>query len=336
MRVVVTGGAGFIGGNLLYEWARTHPEDELVTIDALTYAGHLTTIRPLIDARRVAFVRADIADAPAMRGALEGADLLIHLAAESHVDRSIAAPAPFVRTNVVGTQVLLDAARENDVGRVHHVSTDEVFGSLPLSKDGAAFDETSRYDPRSPYAASKAGADHLVRAYHHTYGLPVTLSNGGNNYGPYQHPEKLIPRAVTRLLDGGRVPVYGAGLNVRDWIHVVDHCRALDLIAHRGTPGATYLVGARCERTNLEVLRAILQHLQLPEERLEHVADRPGHDLRYALDPGRLERELGWSPSIPFEEGIRATVDWYRANRAWWEPLLPRDPSPSPGAAPAS
>jgi dTDP-glucose 4,6-dehydratase len=322
VRVLVTGGAGFIGANLLHYWHREHPADELVAIDALTYAGNLGSIRPLIDAGAVRFVHGDIAEPAAVRPATAGVDLLIHLAAESHVDRSIATPAPFVRTNVVGTQVLLDAARAAGIGRFHHVSTDEVYGSLPLDRPDARFGPSSPYDPRSPYSATKAGADHLVRAYAHTYGFAATISNCGNNYGPLQHPEKLIPNTITRALRGERVPVYGDGRNVRDWIHVEDHCRALDRIGHDGVPGRTYLVGASAERSNLEVVRAILAALKLPESRIEFVADRPGHDRRYALDAGATTQELGWRPTRSFEEGLRATVDWYGAHRAWWEPLL--------------
>jgi dTDP-glucose 4,6-dehydratase len=333
VRVLVTGGAGFIGANLLHHWHREHPDDELVTIDALTYAGNLGSIRPLLDTKAVRLVHGDIADPAAVRSAIPGADLVVHLAAESHVDRSIATPAPFVRTNVVGTQVLLDAARDAGVGRFHHVSTDEVFGSLPLERPEERFGPGSPYDPKSPYSATKAGADHLVRAYAHTYGLVATISNCGNNYGPFQHPEKLIPNTITRALGGARVPVYGDGQNVRDWIHVEDHCRALDRIVHDGVPGRTYLVGASAERSNLEVVRAILAALKLPESRIEFVADRPGHDRRYALDAGATTRELGWQPARSFEEGLRATVDWYVAHRAWWEPLLAAPSRPLKGWA---
>jgi len=318
VRVLVTGGAGFIGANLLHEWSTLHPDDELVTVDALTYAARLDSIQPLIEAGRVRFLHQDITDPPRMLEAARGCDLIIHLAAESHVDRSIAEPAPFVRTNVVGTQVLLDAARSADVGWFHLVSTDEVFGSLPIDRPDLRFSEGSRYDPRSPYSASKAAADHLARAYHHTYGLRVTLSNCGNNYGPFQHPEKLIPRAITRLLSGAKVPVYGRGANVRDWIHVRDHCHALDLITHRGQAGRTYLVGAGNERTNLDVVQQILEILGLSRERIEFVPDRPGHDLRYALDTREIRDQLGWRPTIPFEQGLRETVDWYRAHPEWW------------------
>ncbi|HEV2520204.1 MAG TPA: dTDP-glucose 4,6-dehydratase [Thermoplasmata archaeon] len=329
MRVLVTGGAGFIGANLLYAWRERRPDDELRTLDALTYAGHLASIRPLLGAGGVRFLHGDIRDKTIVEDAMRDVELVVHLAAESHVDRSIDAPGGFVRTNVLGTQVLLEAARKADVGRFHHVSTDEVFGSLPIDRPDLKFTAETRYDPRSPYSASKAGSDHLVSAFFHTYGLKTTLSNCGNNYGPYQHPEKLIPLAITHLLRGEKVPVYGDGRNVRDWIHVRDHANAILEIALRGVPGRTYLVGAGQERSNLEVVRAVLAALELGEDRIEFVPDRPGHDRRYALDAQPLERELGWRPSVTFETGIRQTVEWYREQRAWWEPLLTK-------AAPAS
>jgi dTDP-glucose 4,6-dehydratase len=334
MRVLITGGAGFIGSNLVRMWVDRRPDDEVVVLDALTYAGHLESIQPVLDAGHATFVRGEIGDAPLVRRLMTGVDLVVHLAAESHVDRSIGDPAPFVRTNVLGTQVLLDGARLANVPRFHHVSTDEVFGSLALEPRSSKFEPSSPYDPRSPYSASKAGSDHLVRAYHHTYGLPVTLSNCGNNYGPFQHPEKLIPLAITRLLDGGRVPVYGDGKNVRDWIHVRDHASALMEIARRGRPGATYLVGADEQRSNLEVVRTILGALGLGEERIEFVPDRPGHDRRYALDARLLREELGWRPAIPFSEGVRDTVAWYRDHRSWWAPLRgPGAAGPAPAKA---
>ncbi len=337
MKVLVTGGAGFIGANLLHLWSARHPDDELATLDALTYAGHLSSIQPLLDSGRVRFLRGDIADPDAARDALRGCELVVHLAAESHVDRSISGPAPFLRTNVLGTGILLEAARLEDVTRFHHVSTDEVFGSLPLEGTPERFRPDRRYDPRSPYSASKAAADHLVRAYHHTYGLPVTISNGGNNYGPFQDPEKLVPKAITRLLAGRTVPIYGDGRNVRDWIHVRDHCEALDQISHRGRVGSTYLVGADSERSNLDLVRTILESLGLGMERIEFVADRPGHDRRYALDASATTEELGWRPSIPFTEGIHQTVAWYRAHPDWWGPLLPgADPPRVPSGRPAS
>lgn len=322
MRVVVTGGAGFIGSNLLHYWAERHPKDELVTLDLLTYAGHRSSIEDLEKEGRLTFVHGDVSDPKVVRSSFRGADLVLHLAAESHVDRSISDAAPFLKTNVLGTYQVLEAARALDLPRVHLVSTDEVFGSLPLGEKDRRFDANTRYAPRNPYSASKAAADHLGRSYHETYGLPVTLSNCGNNYGPYHHPEKLIPLAITRLLAGEKVPVYGDGLNVRDWIYVEDHCSALEAIALRGTPGATYLLGAEEERSNLDVVRGLLRIFGKGEEAIQFVPDRPGHDRRYAIDPRAAQKALGWKPSVKFEAGLEQTVRWYREHRAWWEPLL--------------
>lgn len=321
MRVVITGGAGFIGSNLVHLWAKTHPEDDLVVFDLLTYAGRRESLADLEGSAHYRFVRGDVADPEAVRSALRGAELVVHLAAESHNDRAIRDPAPFVRTNVVGTATLLEACRALDIPRLHHVSTDEVFGSLDLA-DGARFTDESPYRPRGPYSASKAAADHLVRAWSVTYGLRATLSNCGNNYGPFQFPEKLIPLAVTRLLTGGRVPLYGDGLHVRDWIYVDDHCRALDAVCHRGRPGTTYLVSAESEVANREVVAEVLRALHAPPTAVERVADRPGHDRRYALDPSRLKSELGWTARVPFPEGIARTVAWYREHPDWWRPLV--------------
>ncbi len=322
MKVALTGGAGFIGSNLAHYWRRVHPDDELVVVDALTYAGHRESIRDLETSRQFRFIRADLRDSSPLEEAVRGSDLLIHLAAETHNDRAVADPMPFVRTNVEGTAVLLEATRRLDIPRFHHVSTDEVFGSLPLGTPDR-FDESSPYQPRSPYAASKAAGDHLVRAWNETYGLPVTLSNCSNNFGPFQHPEKLIPLAITRLLGGGKVPVYGDGLNVRDWIHVDDHCTAIDAVCHRGRIGTTYLVSAGCELPNLEVVRRILRQFGKGEDSIEYVKDRPGHDRRYALDSRRLRDELGWTPAHSFDEALSSTVEWYRSNAAWWQTLLP-------------
>ncbi len=321
MRVVITGGAGFIGSNLVHYWHAHHPDDEIVVLDALTYAGRRESLAELLDGRTVRLVEADVGDAPAVLAALRGAELVLHLAAETHNDRAIRDPLPFVRTNVVGTSVLLEACRKADVRRLHHVSTDEVYGSLALD-DPQRFLETSSYRPRGPYSASKAGADHLVRAWQETYGLGTTISNCGNNYGPRQFPEKLIPLAITHALRGRRVPVYGDGRHVRDWIHVDDHCAALEAVALRGRIGSTYLVSAECERSNLEVVRQVLAALGREDLPIEFVADRPGHDRRYALDPQRLREELGWRARLSFEEGIRSTVRWYADHESWWAPLL--------------
>ncbi len=323
MRILVTGGAGFIGANLLRLLSNEHPEDQLTTIDALTYAGHRESVRDLEKSKKLRFVHADIRSREAVDPLVKESDLVIHLAAESHVDRSISDAMPFLETNVLGTGVLLEAARRHDLARFHLVSTDEVMGSLPLDRPEVKFDRRTPYDPRSPYAASKAAADHLARAYFHTYRLPVTISNCANNFGPYHHPEKLIPLAITHLLRGKRVPIYGDGKNVRDWIYVEDHGRAVDLVARKGTPGETYLIGAECERSNNEVVHQILKILGKGGESLEYVPDRPGHDRRYAIDPSFLRDSLGWKPRYSFEESLRRTVEWYVQNRAWWEPLLP-------------
>lgn len=321
MKILVTGGAGFIGANLLYLLSTTRPDDEIVTIDSLTYAGHRESIRSLEDSGRVKFVKGDIRSKKDVERAMKDAHTVVHLAAETHVDRSIADAAPFLETNVLGTWVLLEAGRKMDVKRFHLVSTDEVYGSLPLEPKELKFTLSTPYAPKSPYAASKAAADHLARAYFNTYGVPLTISNCSNNYGPYQHPEKLIPLAITNLLGGKKVPLYGDGLNVRDWIYVEDHCRAIDLIMSKGVFGETYLVGAGNELSNVEVLRAILRLLRKDEGMIEHVPDRPGHDRRYAIDPTHIQEKLGWKPMFTFEESLARTVDWYVKNQDWWRPI---------------
>jgi dTDP-glucose 4,6-dehydratase len=339
-RIIVTGGAGFIGSALVRMLVRDTPHRVLV-VDKLTYAANLASLAPVARDPRYEFVRADICDRESMRGLFKRVqpNLVMHLAAESHVDRSIDGPAEFVTTNVVGTCTLLEIALDHWRGlkgearenfRFHHVSTDEVFGSLGV--DGS-FDEESPYRPNSPYAASKAAADHFARAFHHTYGLPLVLSNSSNNYGPFQFPEKLIPLAILNALEGKRIPVYGRGENVRDWLFVEDHARALLLIAERGRPGESYNVGAAGERKNIEVVRAICAILDeiAPDKKIgarerlvEFVADRPGHDLRYAIDAAKIHGELGWQPGESFESGLRKTVAWYLENRGWWEPIRAR------------
>ena len=322
MRVVITGGAGFIGANLVHYWRKAHPSDRIVVLDALTYAGVRNSIQDLIESKAIDFVLGDVADRVVAGDVLRNADLVVHLAAESHVDRSIAESAPFLHTNVIGTHALLELARKLDLPRFHHVSTDEVFGSLPLEPTSLRFDLTTPYNPRSPYAASKAASDHLVRAFYHTYGLSATISNCGNNYGPYQHPEKFIPNFITRLIQGRTVPLYGNGSNVRDWIHVEDHCGAIDLICRKGRVGETYLIGAGEELSNREVTLRLLRTFGRPESDIEFVRDRPGHDLRYSIDPSFLSSSLGWRPRISFGEGLPRTIEWYRQNEAWWKPLL--------------
>ncbi len=305
-----------------------HPEDEIVVFDGLTYAGRRESLVDLERLPMFQFVQGDICNPQEVESALAGADMVVHLAAESHNDRAVRDPMPFVRTNVEGTATLLEACRKLDVPRFHHVSTDEVFGSLAL--DGTdKFTEESPYRPRGPYSASKASADHLVRAWFETYGLPVTLSNCSNNFGPYQYPEKLISLSITRLLTGGKIPLYGDGLHVRDWIFVEDHCEALDMIAHHGRPGRTYLVSAEMELSNIDLIHRILRYFGRGEDAIEKVRDRPGHDRRYALDSHFLREELGWQPTHNFDSALRLTIEWYRRHEAWWRPLLPSLSSPS-------
>jgi dTDP-glucose 4,6-dehydratase len=337
-KILVTGGAGFIGSALVRHLI-ANTDHEVLNIDKLTYAGNLASLAKVENHPRYRFLKADICDAPAVRRALEGfqPDVITHLAAESHVDRSIDRPDTFIQTNIVGTFVLLSEAVSywRDLGesakesfRFHHISTDEVFGSLGES---GLFTETTPYEPRSPYSASKASSDHLVRAWGHTYGLPVLVTNCSNNYGPYHFPEKLIPLMIVRALAGEPLPVYGHGLNVRDWLHVEDHARALVRVFEAGSPGETYIIGGHAERTNLEVVKAVCASLDqmAPRqngrsyvEQIIHVADRPGHDQRYAIDPSKLEADLGWKAQMSFESGIEATTRWYLENDSWWKPIL--------------
>lgn len=352
-RLLVTGGAGFIGANFVHHWARTQPTDRIVVIDALTYAGCRANLDPVRNHAPLRFVQGDIRDVDLVETLLraEDIDTIVHFAAESHVDRSIAGPDAFIETNVVGTHALLKTARRvwlQERGgyphRFHHVSTDEVYGSLGPQDPG--FNESTPYAPNSPYSASKAGSDHLVRAYTHTYGLAATISNCSNNYGPYQFPEKLIPLMIIHAITGKPLPVYGDGLNVRDWLHVSDHCRAIELILQRGRAGETYNVGGNGERNNCEVVRRLCEVVdarfaadaalarrfpRAPAARgaptasaIQFVTDRPGHDRRYAIDAHKIQRELAFDPAYAFEAGLAATVDWYLANGDWWLALLPR------------
>lgn len=316
MKILVTGGAGFIGSNFIHHILGTYPEDEVVNLDALTYAGNLENLAAWKDDPRYRFVKGSITDSSVVEALIAECDAVVHFAAESHVDRSIMDPGIFLETNVRGTYVLLEAARKYSK-RFHHVSTDEVFGSL--APDDAPFDEATPYDPRSPYSASKAASDHLVRAYFHTYGLPMTISNCSNNYGPYHFPEKLIPLAITNLIEGKSVPVYGDGMQVRDWLHVADHCRAIDLVLRQGKIGETYCVGGDGERSNIWIVEKLLELLAKDESSIEYVKDRAGHDRRYAIDFGKIERELGWQPTVTLEEGLAQTVDWFRENETWWK-----------------
>ncbi len=315
MRLLVTGGAGFIGSNFVRHVLENHGEYEIVNLDKLTYAGNLENLNGLENDPRHRFIHGDICDPVTVDDILEnGVDAVVNFAAESHVDRSILEAAEFVRTNIQGTQVLLDASRRHKVGRFLQVSTDEVYGSLGST---GCFTEKTALAPNSPYAASKASADLLVRSYHHTHGLPAVVSRCSNNYGPYQFPEKLIPLLITNALAGLPLPIYGDGLYVRDWIHVRDHCAALDTVLQKGRDGEIYNVGSRQEMPNIEIARLILATLNKSEDLITHVKDRPGHDRRYAIDPSRIESELGWRPQIPFTLGMRETIAWYQRNSAW-------------------
>jgi dTDP-glucose 4,6-dehydratase len=319
MKILVTGGAGFIGSNFIHYWLKEHEEDEIINFDALTYAGNLDNLLDIENNPHYQFVKGDITDEEAVNEVVKGVDLIVHFAAESHVDRSISNSADFVHTNVEGTRILLEAAKNNGLIRFHHISTDEVFGSLKPGEE--KFNEETPYNPRSPYSASKAASDHLVRAYFHVHNLPVTISNCSNNYGPYQYPEKIIPLFITNLLEGKKLPVYGRGENIRDWIHVDDHNRGLDLIIHKGLPGETYCLGGGNEKSNMEITREILEIMGKDENMIEYVSDRRGHDFRYAIDFTKAERELGFKPQIDFLSGLKATVSWYMENEAWWKKI---------------
>ncbi len=324
MKILVTGGAGFIGGNFIHYMVDKHPEDMIVNLDLLTYAGNLETLKPVEKKPNYRFVRGDIADRKFIFELFEREkfDVVINFAAETHVDRSITGPEIFVKTNVLGTTTLLDASKQFGVKRYHQVSTDEVYGDLPLDRPDLFFTEETPIHTSSPYSSAKASADLFVLAYHRTFGLPVTVSRCSNNYGPYQFPEKLIPLMISRALNDETLPVYGEGLNVRDWLHVYDHCVAIDLIVRNGRVGEVYNIGGHNERTNMEVVRAILRALGKPESLIRHVEDRKGHDRRYAIDPRKIETELGWVPTYHFETGILETIQWYLDNKDWWEHII--------------
>jgi len=323
MNLLVTGGAGFIGSNFILYWLKRYPEDKIVNLDKLTYAGNIENLKDVEDNKNYKFVKGDICDGELIDDLMknENIDVVVHFAAESHVDRSILDPAPFIKTNIIGTYTLLEAALKNKIKRFHHVSTDEVFGSLALNSK-EKFNENTPYAPRSPYSASKASADHLVRAYYYTYNLPVTISNCSNNFGPYQFPEKLIPLAITNILEGKKVPIYGDGLYVRDWLFVEDHCTAIDLIIHKGKIGKTYLIGGMTEDiSNINVVRKILKIMGKGEEWIEFVKDRPGHDRKYRIDWSKINKELGWYPKHDFDSALKLTVDWYTKNQDWWKKI---------------
>lgn len=319
MKLLITGGCGFIGSNFVHFILENYSDWEVTNLDALTYAGNVENIKRWEGDARYRFIKGDICDAGIVAKAMNGVEAVVHFAAESHVDRSIIDPSVFVRTNVLGTQVLLNEALRIGVKRFHHVSTDEVFGALQLGD--RAFNETTSYAPHSPYSASKAGADHLVRAYHDTYGLPITISNCSNNYGPYHYPEKLIPLAITNVLQGKKVPVYGRGEQVRDWLYVTDHCCAIDMILRKGKVGETYCIGGDNQPSNLEIIKKILSILGKDEGMIEFVPDRAGHDFRYDIDYGKIKNELGWTPSVSLSEGLEQTVTWFLENTGWWESL---------------
>jgi dTDP-glucose 4,6-dehydratase len=321
MRLLVTGGCGFIGANFIRAHLREFPDDFVVNLDVLTYAGNPENLADVEEHSRYGFIRGDIADAKLV-GALfdeNGFDAVVNFAAESHVDRSIEDPQLFLRTNILGTQVLLDAARRHNVSRFLQVSTDEVYGSL--GSEGA-FSETTPLSPRSPYSASKAAADMLVQAYHHTFNMPVLITRCSNNYGPHQYPEKLLPLTIINALHDRELPVYGDGMQRREWLHVSDHCRAVEMVLKHGRFGEVYNVGGVNEKPNLEVLRAMLKLVGKPESLIRHVTDRPGHDRRYAIDATKIRCELGWEPQLSFEDGLALTVKWYLENRSWWEKII--------------
>lgn len=321
MKLLITGGAGFIGSNFIIYWLREHPRDQVINLDKLTYAGNLDNLEIVKKNSNYSFVKGDICDPKAVSEAIKGVETVVHFAAESHVDRSISGPAVFIETNVIGTQVLLDASMKNNVKHFHHISTDEVFGSIKL-EDTNKFSERTNYNPRSPYAASKAASDYLVRAYYHTYGLAITITNCSNNFGPFQYPEKFIPLAITNILEGKKVPVYGDGLYVRDWLYVEDHCRAIDLVLNKGKMGQTYCVGGlTSDISNLEVVKKIIKFLGKTEDMISYVKDRPGHDRKYSIDWSKIKNELKWEPKHNFDSWLEKTVEWYKTNTSWWKKI---------------
>ena len=324
MTVLVTGGAGFIGSNFVYYMLAKHPEDRIVCVDCLTYAGNLVTLTGAMEDPGFKFYKTDITDRPGIYEifAAEKPDIVVNFAAESHVDRSIEDPEIFLKTNILGTQILMDACREYGVRRFHQVSTDEVYGDLPLDRPDLFFTEQTPIHTSSPYSASKAAADLLVFAYYRTYGLPITISRCSNNYGPYHFPEKLIPLMIVNALADKPLPVYGKGENVRDWLYVEDHCKAIDRIIRDGKPGEVYNVGGHNEMRNIDIVRLICRELGKPETLITYVADRKGHDLRYAIDPAKINRELGWAPETKFEDGIKKTIRWYLDHKEWWQGII--------------
>ena len=324
MNIVVTGGAGFIGSNFIYYMLENHPDDKIICYDKLTYAGNLETLEKAQSNKNFKFIKGDISNREEVEKLFieEKPDVIVNFAAESHVDRSIEEPELFLKTNIIGTSILLDACKKFGIKRFHQVSTDEVYGDLPLDRPDLFFTEKTNLHTSSPYSASKASADLLTMAYGRTYNIPITISRCSNNYGPYHFPEKLIPLMIINALNDKKLPVYGEGLNVRDWLYVEDHCSAIDLILQNGKVGEVYNIGGHNERSNIEVVETILHILGKPETLIEHVTDRKGHDLRYAIDPTKIEEELGWTPKTSFSDGIRKTIDWYLENKSWWEKII--------------
>jgi dTDP-glucose 4,6-dehydratase len=318
MKLLITGGCGFIGSNFIHYILNKYKDYQIINLDALTYAGNLENLKDIENDSRYKFVKGDIADKNIVDELMKDCDIVVHFAAESHVDRSILDSSAFIHTNIIGTHNLLECARKYN-RRFHHVSTDEVFGSLELN--WPSFTEKTPYDPRSPYSASKAASDHLVRAYFHTYNLPITISNCSNNYGPYHFPEKFIPLAITNLLEGKKIPIYGTGENVRDWLYVKDHCEAIDVIIHNGKIGETYCIGGDSEKTNKEIALKILEIMGKTQEEIEYVTDRPGHDKRYSIDFSKIKEKLEWQPKIDFIDGIKKTIEWYQNNESWWKSI---------------
>lgn len=324
MTIIVTGGAGFIGSNFVFYELEKHPEDRVVCIDKLTYAGNLSTLAPVMDKPNFRFVKMDICDREGIDRLFEEEkpDIVVNFAAESHVDRSIENPEIFLQTNIIGTSTLMDACRKHGITRYHQVSTDEVYGDLPLDRPDLFFTEETPIHTSSPYSSSKAGADLLVLAYHRTYGLPVSISRCSNNYGPYHFPEKLIPLMVINALHDKPLPVYGEGLNVRDWLYVEDHCKAIDLVMRKGRVGEVYNIGGHNEMRNIDIVKLICKELGKPESLITYVTDRKGHDMRYAIDPSKIHNELGWLPETMFKDGIKKTIRWYLDNQSWWQPII--------------
>ena len=325
MKILVTGGAGFIGSNFILYMIKKYPDYKIVNLDKLTYAGNLENLKSIEKNQNYKFIQGDICDRKAVEKAIKNVDIVVHFAAETHVDRSITGPAVFIETNIVGTQVLLDVAKEKGVKRFHYVSTDEVFGALPLNQPKKKFSESTLYNPHSPYSASKAASDHLVRAYHDTYGMDITISNCSNNYGPYHFPEKVIPLFITNAMQDKPLPIYGKGLAVRDYLYVTDHCAAIDTIIHKGKSGQTYCIGGDSEKNGIEVADTILKALGKLKSLKTFVEDRKGHDMRYAIDHSKITAELGWKPSVDFDQGIKKTVEWYETNNDWWKRIISKE-----------